>query len=91
MISEIPVAGCSLEDEELAVRARRWRTEIRPAVIEERTIEGGMLIRLRREPQTEENLRELIRLEADCCPHLDFDLQRAGSDLRLTVRFAAVS
>ena len=88
MIREIPTVACSLQDDELAVRARRWRTEIEPAVIEERPIEEGLLIRLRRERETEASLSELIRLEAECCPHLDFELAEEGSELHVIVRFA---
>jgi hypothetical protein len=83
-----PVGACSLDDEELAVRAGRWRTEIGPSVIERRPIEGGLVTRLRRDPTVEGSLRELIRLEASCCPHLVFDVKAAGDELHLTVTFA---
>jgi hypothetical protein len=86
MRSEIPLGACSLDDEELAVRAARWRREVGPAVIERHTIEGGLLTRLEARPDTEASLRKLVRLEAECCPHLGFDISRRG-ELHLTVRF----
>lgn len=88
MRSEIPLGACSLDDQELAARATRWRTEVGPAVIERRPGEGGLLTRLEGRPETEASLRELVRLEAECCPHLDFDIARRGGELHLTVRFA---
>lgn len=91
MRRDIDVGACSLEDEDLAARAARWRSEIGPAVIERRRVQRGLLTRLRADLETEQSLRELIRLEAECCPHLDFDVARVGSELHLTVRFRAAS
>lgn len=37
------------------------------------------------EPAAEAALRELVALEAECCPFLALDLRRAGDALELTV------
>lgn len=89
---ELPVVGaCSLDDEALAERASRWRSEIGPAVIERAPFPGGLATRLRRSPEVETQLLELVRLEAECCPHLDFRILERGDELHLEVSFASAA
>lgn len=82
-----PIGACSLDDEALTARAERWRTEVGPAVIERRPEPAGILTRLRRSNHVEEELRELVRLEAECCPHLDFRIREEADELLLQVSF----
>ena len=41
--------------------------------------------RYRRAPEVEAKLRELIVLEAECCPFLDFELAEEGDEVVLKV------
>jgi hypothetical protein len=71
--------ACSLPSAELRARraevsaiARTWL----------RSRDGG---RLSFAPAAEPALRELVALEAECCPFLTLDLRRAGDAVQLTV------
>lgn len=86
-MTSIPVGACSLDDAALAARAERWRTAIGPAVIDRRPAPAGMVTRVRRTADVEAELRELVRLEAECCPHLDFRIGEEADDLLLEVSF----
>ncbi len=90
-VRSIPIGACSLDDEALAERAERWRSEIGPAVLSREAVAGGMVTRLRRSPALAQDLRELVRLEAECCPHLDFRIAEEDTELRLKVSFASAA
>jgi hypothetical protein len=78
---EIP-QSCSLTDPEL--RERRAAFASLP-LIEETTADGATLLRFRDEPGVEATLRELIRLEAECCPGIDFSLSASRGEVTLRV------
>lgn len=74
---DIPNA-CSLTAPE---RAERLRAFAALPLIDD----GPAGLRYRDEPGVEDSLRELIRLEAECCPDIRFALERKGRELVLTI------
>jgi hypothetical protein len=71
--------ACTLTSAEL--RARRAHL----ATLAERSLRSRDGHRLVFEPTAEAALRELVALEAECCPFLTLDLQRAEGELVLTI------
>jgi hypothetical protein len=71
--------ACTLTSAEL--RARRARV----AVLAERFLRSRDGHRFVFEPEAEPALRELVALEAECCPFLALGLRRTGDALELTV------
>jgi hypothetical protein len=75
--------ACTLTSAEL--RARRAQV----AAIAERSLRSRRRIprgaRLVFESSAEPALRELVALEAECCPFLALDLRRVGDALELTI------
>jgi hypothetical protein len=84
MPAELPIA-CSLGPDELAGRAQEWRELAQRALIEADRTEAAAVQRYRRKPGVEAKLRELVALEAECCPFLDFALTQDGDEIVLTV------
>jgi hypothetical protein len=80
-VFDIP-QSCSLTDAEL--RARRDAFAKLP-LLDERTEGGATLLRYADEPGAEATLRELVRLEAECCPGIDFSLMKDGGALVLRI------
>ena len=74
---DIPNA-CSLTAPELAERRRAFAAL--PLIDDS----GGRL-RYRDVPGVEQTLRDLIRLEGECCPGIDFALTRERDELVLTL------
>lgn len=70
--------SCSLTAPELAERRRAFAAL--PLIDE-----AGARLRYRDEPGVEATLRDLIRLEAECCPDVRFELSRDGDALVMTV------
>jgi hypothetical protein len=59
--------ACTLGTEDLALQSKRW-TELRVRAGLDRTATAdGLVIRFRREPGVEEELRELVSVERQCC------------------------
>ena len=84
MPTELPIA-CTLGPDELAGRADDWRALAESALIEAERTEAAAVQRYRQAPGVEAKLRELVALEAECCPFLDFDLQARSDELVLSV------
>lgn len=70
--------SCSLTAPEMVERRRAFA---RLPLIED----AGGRLRYRDEPGVEEALRELIRLEAECCPDISFSLTREKEELVLAI------
>lgn len=70
--------ACSLTAPELAERRRAFAAL--PLIEDTPT-----RLRYRDGPGVESSLRELIRLEAECCPDIDFALERKEGELVLTI------
>jgi hypothetical protein len=76
---------CSLGGAAMAGRFEQWRDLARRARVAGAPHPQGAVLRYRRQPGVEDELRRLVALEADCCAFLAFDLVAAGAELRLTV------
>ncbi len=86
MPTELPLA-CSLDAGELEERTERWRRLADRSLIEASSPADGVAIqRHRPDDGVLTELRELISLEGECCPFLDFDLADHGDEIVLTVR-----
>ena len=78
---EIP-QSCSLTAPEMEERRRKFAAL---PLIDESTAAGATLLRYRAEPGVEEALRELIRLEGECCPGIEFGLEHEEDALVLRI------
>ncbi len=83
-MKQLPLA-CSLPAPELAARRREIAELTARALLARAVIPGGVRARLRGGAEVELALRRLIELEGECCPFLDFALDREGDELVLEV------
>ncbi len=81
-MNDLPIA-CSLSGAEQRGRALTARTLVAEAMLGWRATRRGISIRFAGE--SEPRLRELIAAESLCCPFLEFDLHREGSELQVEV------
>lgn len=82
-----PVYSCSLSDEELAARRADWRALAARRLSREEAGPDGRLLVYRGGESTARALEELIEAEGRCCSFLDFRVNRAGDEVRVTVAF----
>lgn len=82
--SDLPIA-CSLSAADAASRAARWRALAATALVAAERTEGGAVQTYRDAARVEPELAELVALEAQCCPFLDFALSRDGDRVVLRV------
>ena len=79
---ELPLA-CTLDAAAFAERRARWEAlSARALLARERR---GDAVRLRYDAAAEEELRELVRLEGECCAFLDLRVDEADGVLVLHV------
>jgi hypothetical protein len=71
--------ACTLTSAQLRARRAATASIARAAL---RSRQGGRLVF---DPSAEPALRELVALEAKCCPFLTLELARAGDALELTI------
>jgi hypothetical protein len=83
-MKELPIA-CSLSGAELAQRLERWRALEKRALIGAERTAAGASQRYRADAAVETELRDLISLEGECCPFLEFRLERRDEELVLEV------
>jgi hypothetical protein len=83
-MQELPLA-CSLETSALEERLERWRRLNEAKLLGAQRDRAGVTLRYRADGDAEVELRELIRLEGECCAFLNMTLRREGGDLRLDV------
>lgn len=81
---ELPIA-CSLDASQLAERTERWHALAEHALISVDQTDAGVRQRYRGGAAIEAELRELVALEAECCPFLALTVRRADSELHLEV------
>jgi hypothetical protein len=79
---ELPIA-CTLQGASLAERAEWLRRLGSEALIE--GARRGDRLELRFQAQAADDIRELVRAERECCPFLDFEVERAGEEVALSV------
>lgn len=77
--------ACSLSAVELEERAGRWRRLAERALVESSYEEGVARLRCRADPGVEAELRELVRLEGECCPFLTLAVSSGDGGLLLEV------
>ncbi|CAN5574999.1 hypothetical protein BH20ACT18_BH20ACT18_07090 [soil metagenome] len=82
--SELP-AACSLSPSELADRRAVWRRLAASALRDQRPAPGGVRLVYADDDGVEATLRELVRLEADCCAFADWVVERRGETVVLDV------
>jgi hypothetical protein len=83
-MSDKPIA-CSLSAADLERRRARWEALADGALIERAQRLEGVRLVYRAEPGAEQELRELVALEAECCPFLDFSVTPQDGRLVLDV------
>lgn len=81
----IPIA-CSLGQDDLAGRQRRWHALADRAIIDLTPTGYGLRMRFRDEPGVEAELRQLAALERDCCAFADWAVLADGGAIALDVR-----
>ncbi len=81
----IPIA-CSLGQDDLADRQRRWHALAGRAMIDRARTGNGLRMRFRDEPGVEAELRDLAALERDCCAFADWVVHADSGTLALDVR-----
>jgi hypothetical protein len=83
-MKELPIA-CSLDAEQLAKRNERWRALGEHALISVERTDEGVRQRYRGGAAIEAELRDLVALEAECCPFLDLRVERVDAETWLEV------
>ena len=81
---DLPLA-CTLEGAAFAERRARWGALSQRALAGRERMPGGVRLRYRAEPGVGDELRELVRLEGDCCAFLEMRLRDDGAGLVLEV------
>lgn len=82
---DTPIA-CSLNASDASTRQARWQALADTALIEHGRTARGARQTYRAEAPVERELADLIELERECCPFLEFELSRGVDDLVLDVR-----
>jgi hypothetical protein len=83
-VKELPLA-CSLDASDLSARQERWRA-IGERALRDRGREGDAVrLTFASSPGVEEELRELVRLEGECCAFLDMAVAPGGDEVVLTI------
>lgn len=77
--------ACSLRPGDFDDRRKRWERLAVRALRESRATDNGVRFFYTASEETECELRELARLEAECCGFAEWRLTRAGDDLVLDV------
>ena len=80
-----PRIACSLRPTELSDRRALWERLSERALRKRRPIPGGMQLVFAARRGVEVELRELARLEAQCCSFADWKVQRRGEEVVLDV------
>ena len=80
------VVACTLTDEDLAGQSERWKRLGETAGIERSVVADGLQLRFRDEPDVEQELRHLVRIEQECCRWAAWDVARADGALVMRVR-----
>ena len=80
MNSETPIA-CYLTDKELQARRKNYLDKIAVLLIDSTEIEHGFIYKFPLKPAMLQDLAEIIDLERQCCPFLNFKLTvESGTD-----------
>jgi hypothetical protein len=77
--------ACRLDATSKGTRVARWQALADRALVESARVADGARQRYRGGAAIEEELRELVDLERECCPFLEVRFDRAGRELILKV------
>jgi hypothetical protein len=80
-----PVA-CTLTSADLATQSHRWNLLGARAMIQRIETARGLRISFRPEPGVEEELRELVAVETECCSWADWTVETNAELIVLDVR-----
>ncbi len=78
-------AACTLTGSEQMSRRERWLRLAEVALVAKVATEGGVELSYRGEPAVLSELRELARLETECCGFAEWTVRDAGSRIVLEV------
>ena len=84
---EAPVA-CSLTPAGLAAQASRWTRLADRAMTERTKTAHGLRMGFRPEPGAEQELRELVAVETECCPWATWTVETSAGQVVLDIRSA---
>jgi hypothetical protein len=82
---EPAVVACSLGPEDHSARRTRWQQIRTRALIDVFATQRGVRLIFRDDPGVEEDLRQLVSLEGECCSFADWSLRAQSGDLLLDV------
>jgi hypothetical protein len=77
--------ACSLDPKELRNRRTVWESLARAALRDQHATPTGVRLVYSASDEAERLLRELARLEADCCSFADWHVERRDDDVLLDV------
>jgi hypothetical protein len=80
----VPVA-CSLTSAGLAAQSDRWQQLAARAMTQRTETAHGVRISFRPEPGAEDELRQLVAVENECCPWADWRVQTDARQIVLDV------
>ncbi len=81
---------CSLSSTDLASRLSMIRKEIAPFAMDSQRLESGMSWDFQATDQIRDRLENLVRLERDCCGHLEFQIWENPGRTRLRLEISGV-
>ena len=86
-MEEIRAIACTLTEADLRDRQTAW---LKVGTYAKGSVEipGGIAFTFAAAPGVCDSLRELVRLEAECCPWMEFHVQNTPGDISLTVTAA---
>ena len=85
--SELAIA-CSLEPAQLGDRRTVWERLAERALRETRCTAGGVQLVYAGSDETQRELEDLTRLEAECCPFAEWRVTRRAEEILLDVTSA---
>ena len=80
-----PPVACTLGPNELRAQAARWQKLVAAAGTGRAPTDTGLLLRFRRDPSVEHELRELAAVEAECCAWARWTVEADADELVLAV------
>lgn len=83
--ADSPIA-CSLGQDDLAERQRRWQVLADRASVDVTSTDYGLRVRFRGEPEIEAELRDFAALERDCCSFADWTVHSDGDASVMDIR-----
>ncbi len=78
-----PAVACSLSSPDYQTRIRRFANLNHDLLLDSRTLELGL--ELTYSLNAADELRELVRLEEECCPFLRFRLEPGPASIKLSI------